>query len=401
MGSKLEHGLVNTFLEYVKMQDKTELLIVADTYYPKVDGTLRFMEEFIKRSVDDFSISLLVPNYNIKKKDPKIKKLTGLATSKIIKLSGYPNMKLSWKNFKLIKKSIKEADIVFVQGPALISYLSIYYGHKFKKKTVFYLHVISWELFEKFLPPIINKLFFTVFKKVSILFYNRCNEIFIPYNELKEQLKEEGVKTKMSVARLGVDIDFFSPVTDKKLFKKKLNLPEDKFIIGYVGRISKEKNTQVLFKAFKKLEEQEKLHLLLVGDGPEDERKRFSVLKNCTITGFVDNVYDYMKAMDVFVMPSLTETSSLATLEAMSSGLPVIASKVGFMRSYIVKGHNGIFFPRNSPTMLAMKIKKIRNDAELRNKLGQNARKTISYSFSWERSINKIKRLLTRLNFSN
>jgi len=124
-------------------------------------------------------------------------------------------------------------------------------------------------------------------------------------------------------------------------------------------------------------------------------------LKNCTITGFVDNVYDYMKAMDVFVMPSLTETTSLATLEAMSSGLPVITSKVGFMKNYIVKDYNGIFFPRDSSTMLAMKIKKIRNDRDFRNKLSQNARKTIAYSFSWERSINKIKRLLNKLNYSN
>ena len=100
-------------------------------------------------------------------------------------------------------------------------------------------------------------------------------------------------------------------------------------------------------------------------------------------------------------MPSLTETTSLATLEAMSYGLPIIASKVGFMKNYIVKGYNGIFFPRDSSTMLAMKIKKLRDNIELRNKLGQNARKTIAYSFSWERSINKIKRLLMKLNFSN
>jgi glycosyltransferase involved in cell wall biosynthesis len=383
------------------MKEKIKLLIAADTYYPKVDGTLRFMEEFMKRSINDFSISLLVPNLGSKKKNPKVKKLTSLAISKVFKISGYPNIKLSLKNIKLIKKSIKEADTIFIQGPALISYLSIYYGHRLKKKTVFYVHVISWELFEKFLPPIINKLFLKIFHKISIIFYNLCDEIFVPYNELKEQLKDNGVKTKMSVARLGVDIEFFSPIIDKKEIRRKLKLPENKFIIGYVGRISKEKNTQVLFKAFKKLEDQENLHLLIVGDGPKDEKERFSILKNCTITGFVDNVYDYMKAMDVFVMPSLTETTSLATLEAMSSGLPVIVSKVGFMKSYIIKGYNGVFFPRNSPTILAMKIKKIRENPEFRNKLSQNSRKTIIYSFSWERSINKIKRLLTKLNFSN
>ena len=129
-------------------------------------------------------------------------------------------------------------------------------------------------------------------------------------------------------------------------------------------------------------------------DGPEDQTKDFKETKNCKVTGFVTNVQDYLKAMDVFVMPSLTETTSLATLEAMSSGLPVIATKVGYIKRYLVKGHNGIFFPRNSSTMLSIKITKLLRDKQLKEKLGRNARKTVAYGFSWERSINRIKRLL-------
>ena len=56
-------------------------------------------------------------------------------------------------------------------------------------------------------------------------------------------------------------------------------------------------------------------------------------------------------------MPSLTETTSLATLEAMSCGLPVIASKVGFIKDYIAKGHNGIFFPKIVPIILHYNLK--------------------------------------------
>ena len=98
--------------------------------------------------------------------------------------------------------------------------------------------------------------------------------------------------------------------------------------------------------------------------------------------------------MDVFVMPSSTETTSLATLEAMSCGLPVIATKVGFIKSYLNKNHNGIFIPRDNPAVLALKIKMLLDDTSLCTQLGQNARKTIVYSFSWERSINRIRRIL-------
>jgi len=371
---------------------KPKLLLVADTYYPKVDGTLKFIEEFMKRAQDSFEISLLVPDYGMHKG----KKVTYIEVSKIWKVSGYSNLKLAPSNFKKMKKAIQEADLVFIQGPAMISYLSVYYAHKFNKKTFFYTHTISWELFEKFFPRIFKRPFYSIIKRLSIALYNRCDEILVPYHELKEMLELEGVQSSITTARLGVDIDLFNPTADRKESKANLHLDPGKKVIGYVGRISKEKNTQLLLESFQKLEEQDNLTLLMVGDGPEKQTKKFKQIKNCKVTGFVSNVQDYLKAMDIFVMPSLTETTSLATLEAMSSGLPVIATRVGFIKSYIIKNHNGLFFPRNSATVLSSKIQKLLKDRELRERLGQNARKTVAYGFSWERSINRIKRILLK-----
>ena len=369
---------------------KPKLLIVVDTYYPMVDGTLKFVEEFTERTKKDFELSLLVPDLG-KKRGERVNYLT---VYKHIHLSGYPSIKLSFHNLRKIKFHLKKNDLVFVQGPALASYLSIYYGHKYKKKTFFYVHTITWEVFAKFLPPLINRLSYGIIKKFSLSMYNKCDEIFVPYLQLKDHLEKEGVKTKISVARLGVDIEKFSPPKNNGFWKKKLGLNENKKVIGYVGRISKEKNLPVLYDAFRKLPQQNRLFLLLVGDGPDDQTKRFKKLKNCKVTGFVENVEDYIKAMDVFVMPSLTETTSLATLEAMSCAVPVISTKVGFIKKYLVKNYNGFFFPRNSATMLSIKIKQLLKDSEMRKRLGVRARRTVAYSFSWERSINKIKRLL-------
>ena len=376
------------------MNHKPKLLLVADTYYPKVDGTLRFMEEFIKRSRYSFEISLLVPKLDKTKEGYKNLEITFLEPSQLLSISGYPSLKLSLKNIKLLKKTIKNSELIFIQGPALISYLSIYYGHKYKKKTIFYTHTIAWELLEKFFPPLLNKIFLKLVKRFTILAYNHCNEILVPYHELKMQLARSGVKTEMTVAKLGIDIDLFSPTKDKQISKKKLGISSDKLVIGYVGRISKEKNAQILLNAFQKLPNQKKMQLLMIGDGPEDQTKRFRNLKNCTVTGFVSNVQDYLKAMDIFIMPSLTETTSLATLEAMSCGLPVIASKVGFIKHYLIKNYNGLFFPKSSSRILALKIARLIEDEHFRHKLGKNARRMVAYSFSWERSINRIKRIL-------
>ncbi len=380
---------------------KPKLLLVADTYYPKVDGTLRFMEEFIKRAEDAFQISLLVPRLHPDERWPQQKQETVyLEPSRRIAISGYPNLKLSWRNLKKIKESIRRADIVFIQGPGAISYLATHYAQKYGKKTVSYIHVLIWELFAKFLPPSLHKPGSAFLKKLFLHCYGKNDLILVPYAELKEFLQNQGISSRIVVTRLGVDILRFLPARNKQEQKKLLGFSHSDFVVGYVGRISKEKNIQILINAFRKLASQDKTSLLLVGDGPERQKKACLALPRCQVTGFVKDVEKYLQAMDVFVMPSLTETTSLATLEAMACGVPVIVTKVGFMKKYVKRDYNGLFFPKNNSTMLALKLEKLRGDKKLGERLGNQARKTIAAAFSWERSINKIKRLLMEEYFT-
>ena len=118
-------------------ETKKKLLIVADTYYPKVDGTLKFIEQFRKWSNAYFDISLLVPLLEKNPRKTESANITFVEPSSVVNISGYPSIKLSLENLRRIKTAIREAEIIFIQGPALISYLSIYYGHKLNKKTIF------------------------------------------------------------------------------------------------------------------------------------------------------------------------------------------------------------------------------------------------------------------------
>ena len=374
--------------------EKTKVLLVADTYYPKVDGTLKFLEIFIEKTKKEIKTSLLIPNFK-KEKDKQNK--TFLKVSKFIKLSNYSSIKFSFSNLRKIKRAIKENEIIFIQGPALASYCAMYYGRYYKKKVVTYIHVVSWELFEKFLPPFISKLFLNLIRKVSIFLYNRCDLVIVPYHDLKDELRCWKVKAPIEVVRLGVDLDRFKPGKDKKKAKKSMNIDPTKIVIGYVGRVSKEKNVHTLAAAFQKLGPRENFQLLIVGDGDKQLVKELKKIKNCKVTGFVKDVEKYLQAMDIFVMPSLTETTSLATLEAMATGLPVIATKVGFIKNYLVKNYNGIFFPRENPSLLKVKIERLLKHPQIMEKIGLNARKTVTQGFSWERSIGKITRVFKEI----
>jgi len=110
------------------------------------------------------------------------------------------------------------------------------------------------------------------------------------------------------------------------------------------------------------------------------------------ITGFVDNVVPYLQAMDIFVMPSLTETTSLSTIEAMSCGLPVIATRVGDIKNYIIPKKNGLFMGKSNHYILKKKLERLLDDKYLRSTLGHNARETVVRKFSWRDTISNIRK---------
>ena len=368
---------------------KPKLVVVADTYYPKVDGVLIFMEEFLRRAHHDFDLRLLVPAFSKEKKIDSLK-ITFLDVYYKMKMFTYEGIKINVKNIRKIKEAVYDANTIFIQELGPVGIIALHYAQKYGKKKVLYVHNTPWDFLSKYFS--LNRFWSEIIKQFFVRWYNKSDILLIPYPGLIDEIRIAGVHAEMQLARLGVDISRFSPLKDKDKAKTKLQLPL-KPIIGYVGRISNEKNTLTLLHAFKKLGRKDAI-LLMVGDGRTELVKKFRESRNVIVTGFVNNVEEYLQAMDLFVMPSLTETTSLATLEAMATGLPVIVTKVGFMKNYIIKDHNGIFFPRNSVSLLSLKMDNLLRKSELRERLGQNARKTVTSNFTWEKSINKIKKFL-------
>jgi glycosyltransferase involved in cell wall biosynthesis len=166
-------------------------------------------------------------------------------------------------------------------------------------------------------------------------------------------------------------------------------------VIGYCGRISKEKDIKTLMRAYISLKEFNKnIFLLLVGSGPKRDVQHIKERKDIKVTGFVSNVVPYLQAMDIFVLPSLTETTSLATIEAMSCSLPVIVTRVGYMKEYIKDRENGMFFPRRNDYVLRRKIQKLIANEPARRMLGENARQTVLEQFSWSNTVKQIRKVL-------
>jgi glycosyltransferase involved in cell wall biosynthesis len=188
---------------------------------------------------------------------------------------------------------------------------------------------------------------------------------------------------KIVVIPHGVDFKRFSEC------KIKLALDGDPIVL-YVGKLSKIKGVDVLFQAIAKLRlELPRIKLHLVGFGYLNYfqllAKKLGIEKLVVFHGCVDNLIlpAYYKSADFCVLPSKHESFGIVFLEAMASGIPVIATPVGVAPEIICHGENGILVKPNNPDMLAGAVLWLSYDRHLRMKLSQNALKTAA-KYSWD-----------------
>ncbi|MCC6005323.1 MAG: glycosyltransferase, partial [Thermofilum sp.] len=166
--------------------------------------------------------------------------------------------------------------------------------------------------------------------------------------------------------------------------RKILGLAESEVVtIGYIGGLKPEKNVETLVKAFEgfvKSCPKAKAKLIIIGDGPTrpilEEYVRERGIENIvSFLGFIPNAYKLLNAIDIFVLPSLSEGSPIALIEAMSSGKAIIASDIPAIKELVEDGKEALLFDPRDPVQLKNLILKLYNDPELRKKLGENAKR--------------------------
>ena len=142
-----------------------------------------------------------------------------------------------------------------------------------------------------------------------------------------------------------------------------------KILIGHVGSYDHSAKGQltIIEVARRAATERPDWQFLLLGAGRDEAlfRERIGSLSNIVLTGFVDNVGDYMSAFDVFVFPSLHEALGSSVLDAMHFGLPIVATRVGGIPEFVEDGINGFLITRESPDELMAGIARLVDDDEL------------------------------------
>jgi sugar transferase (PEP-CTERM/EpsH1 system associated) len=197
----------------------------------------------------------------------------------------------------------------------------------------------------------------------------------------------------------GVDSERFHPAGERREEVPRAGFTRTgDFVIGTVGRMQDVKDQLTLARAFVRLMQgipgaEQRLRLVMIGDGPLRERVRV-LLANAGVEQFAwlpgerDDVPRIMRSFDLFVLPSLAEGISNTILEAMASGLPVLATAVGGNPELIEPGVTGTLVPRNDAESMARAMRAYVESAELCRRQGSEARRAVDRRFGMEAMVN-------------
>lgn len=206
-------------------------------------------------------------------------------------------------------------------------------------------------------------------------------------SQMRRQLVALGVPDdRVRLLPNAVDTDVYRPATrsERQQARSSLGLPTDDLVYLFIGRLHVLKRIEFLLRAWSKLPKGAPRRLLIVGDGPE--RDALMTLATSLHLGDVrfepttNDVVTYLKAADVFVLPSQHEGLSNALLEAMAVGLPAIVSDVDGNRALVSDGRDGLTFRTGDLTDLTEKLLQLES-GQLRERLARGALEAVaSYS---------------------
>jgi len=375
---------------------KKKLVIATDNFLPRWDGIARFLSEMIPRLHQHYDITVIAPDLGTYE-DPHIK-LVKIPLMKILKVGDFP---IPAFKRKIIGNVVKDADIIFSQTIGPIGITAIRMAKRYKKPLAAYTHAIEWELVPRAMGSLLLKKYSQMFaKRTAKKMYNNCDLLIMPSQGISELFLWNNIRTKSAIVHLGVDIKKFQPVDgeQKLALRDQLGFSANDLIIGYHGRIGREKDLITLLRAFTRLQpSNHNIKLLIVGDGVESIKRQLSARQGVILAGAKNNPVPYLQVMDIYCMPSLTETTCLSVLEAMACQLAVVSTEVGFIKSYIRNGYNGLFFEKQNQYPLAKNIQRLITDEAFRKTLGVNARKTVVEQFSWDKTAKGIEEALNGL----
>ena len=193
---------------------------------------------------------------------------------------------------------------------------------------------------------------------------------------------------KVRVIYNGVDSQIYRADKSQSELRENFNIKNRSPVIGIIGRLAPEKDHITFLEAADIVSKAcPEACFLIVGKGPEEENirscvERLNLADKVIVAGYRKDIPEVLNILDIFVISSVREGFSLAILEAMAAGKPVIATDVGGNREAVIDGETGFIVPQKKPLLMASKILNLISNPELRAMMGEKGYQRVVKKFS-------------------
>lgn len=356
-----------------------KILIAADLYFPVINGVVTFSRNLAKGLADrGHEVLVIAPSQTGR----RYKEVDGnyVVTRTIsVPMPLYQNIKVSLTPMREVKKIIDEfdPDVIHIQMLMWIGQACMKYGNKIGIPIVSTNHAMPENLMDnlKLLAPVARPINYML-RDYGRRFHSKADFVTMPTQSAISMFRiAEKMTVPMKAVSNGIDLSRFTPHEAPEGIYTKYHLPKDVPIVTYVGRTDAEKHIWALVKGFARALKVTKAHLLIVGDGSDMDNlialvKHLGIKSSVTFTGRVpeEDLAPLHQVGAIFAMPSPMELQSIATLEAMASGKPVVAVDAGALKELCHDRVNGYLCEQDNDEEIGEGIVKILSDDDLRKK---------------------------------
>ena len=327
------------------MRNFMRVTLVTETYFPQVNGVSRTLGQLVRvlRDSGD-TVQIVHPDYGEVSADPN----TCLARS--IRLPFYTELLLPLPPFGKVRRAIEafQPDVIHVATEAMLGLAILRFASSSKIPIVSSFHTNFDQYTHHYGVGWLKGLIWRYLR----WFHNRTRETYVPSRATIGELEAKGFERLVLWAR-GVDASLFRPDRPGRLtIREALGFRPDDLVIGHVSRIAVEKNVGYIGQALALvIAARPHARILIVGDGPARPEIEAALGDSARFVGYRsgDDLADHYAAADLFAFTSLTETFGNVILEAMASGLPVVAIRSGGPGDIVRPGETGVLIEPDQP----------------------------------------------------
>ncbi|MEB4591435.1 glycosyltransferase [Candidatus Thiothrix sp. Deng01] len=362
------------------------ILMVSDVYFPRVNGVSTSIQAFRQAlQAAGHLVTLIAPDYGQTVADEA--GIVRISSRKVVVDPEDRMMRIRHIHRLTEALRAEDYDIIHIHAPFVAHYAGLKLARKLKLPVVATYHTFFEEYLYNYVKWLPKEWLRYAARRFSRTQCAELDALVVPSSAMQQVLVDYGVGTPMTVLPTGLDMQVFE-AGDGAAFRRKQEIPADRPVILFVGRVAFEKNIGFLLEVVGRLQARiPNILLVIAGEGPAEKAlhaqvKRGGLQQQVKFVGYLRRDGDLQacyKAADVFVFASRTETQGLVLIEAMACGTPVVSTAVLGTRDVIGAGQGGLVAPEDAEGFAAQ-VERLLQDKVLH---AQKTEEALAYAASW------------------